>query len=95
MKTISLVIPFATAPEVPTPDDPRPDDEILYGDEDTAKADILITGIYLVQDVAQAAPLLAAAEALGFAATYTSGDPHNDEDTAVETITASGRAVEE
>ena len=95
MNTISLVIPFGTAPKVPAPDEASPGDEgDFYSDADQANADTLVTGIYLVQSAEEAAPLLAAAEVLGFAATYNSGDPHDDESYAVVTISASGRATE-
>lgn len=74
---IQIIVPFQTS--LTTEPDPHEQDGIFCQDEDLTSANTEITGIYPVQDAEDAAPLLAAAELLGFACSYANSNKKEDE----------------
>lgn len=74
MREFRIMVPFGTAP---SPATPVAGAEPHFLDEDLAAADATIVGYYPVTDAESAAPLLKAAELLGFAARYLNDTPHD------------------
>lgn len=85
---VHIVVPFGTGPDLPSPADTEDGD--MFKDEDLARTDTEIAGLYPVSDIEEAYKLLAAAEALGFACSYDNPAPRDDEAYVYVTITFRG-----
>lgn len=89
MNRVRLIVPFHTQrPEVVGADGLTD----LDNDNDRAQANAEAFARYAVDDSTEAAKLIAAAEVLGFRCNYDSGDPHNDDEVGIVTISLTGIA---